>query len=115
MSRSLQQLPGEPIILETLHEDYSLAELAAGQVESQRLMDAQPQPVIWIADLRAAPRSFTESFIAMIGKLLQTPAPQHPRLQQIVYVLPAEYRASSPLPIPMFDTLEAALQYARCR
>lgn len=109
MSRSLQKLPGEPIILETLHEDYSMAELAAGMSEGQILLASQTQPVIWIADMRRAPIPFIQQFMQMIGGMLQSG--KHPMVQQIVYVLPTGMEKTVNLPI--FDTIESALRYAR--
>ena len=115
MSRRLEPLPGEPVIVETLCEDYSMAELAAGMAESQKLMDAQIAPVFWIADMRAAPRSFVEPFMAMISRLAPD-TPRHPNLRQIIYVLPAgplNTFGSSLGIMPVFGTLEQALHYAR--
>lgn len=114
MSRSLQTLPGEPIIVETLHADYSMAELAAGAPESQKLMDAQPAPVFWIVDMRAAPASFVAPFLAMISRLAAT-APRHPNLRQIIYVTGSMSIPDGGGSILLCGSLEDALHYARTR
>ncbi|HEX3053752.1 MAG TPA: hypothetical protein VHP83_24045 [Aggregatilineaceae bacterium] len=114
MSRQLQKLPDEPIILETLYANYSIAELAAGREEGQRLLDTQVQPVVWIADMRAASTAFIEEFMQIISRVSRNDTPQ-PYLRGLVYVLPPEYvnEMRQKLMIPLFDNLDDAFQQAR--
>jgi len=114
MSRQLQKLPNEPIILETLYADYSIAELAAGREEGQRLLETQVQPVVWIADMRAASTAFIGEFMQIISMISQNGAPQ-PYLRGLVYVLPPEYvdERRQKLMFPLVDNLDDAFQQAR--
>lgn len=87
MSYTLKKLPGEPIIIQKLHSDYSLA--AEGEqsiADSIALLDAQPEQVYYIVDLTDAHLSVNDVIQGANLASRQTQVLKHPKIRANLFI-----------------------------
>ena len=85
---TIEELPEESIIILTLHADFSVAAHQDQSIlELHKLLDAQPNPVIFIQDIRLLTITFSE-LIELATRLTRTPAAlfHHPKIARLISV-----------------------------
>jgi hypothetical protein len=125
MSYLNQKLPGEPIIISTLHKDFDYAtEAEPSAMENMALLNAATEPLYFIADMRAVHFDLGE---LIAGADLAAGGEQsmlrHPKIKEALFVvtdkimeIAAEGLATEAfgnIKLKMFDNLKDALAYAR--
>jgi len=122
----LKQFPDEPIVVQTMSPDYRLlVEFPEDHPKSYALLDELPHPVFWIVDISAVEELSMEDLLKGT-KLVSTgekPLYRHPNIRQVLYVstrdmikVAAEglkHDKFGNLDVQVFDSIEAALRYAR--
>lgn len=126
MTYSLNKLPGEPIILATIHEDYvPKRDIVQSDAEGIRLLDTCQEPVFYIIDIRALTKITMDDVFLAVKHSAQdaTSLFRHPNIRELLFVStnPTVKTATEGLSHAAFgkinartvDTLEEALAYAR--
>jgi hypothetical protein len=125
MSFTVVKYPNEPIIIQTFNEDYDMqAEIALSNRTTSEALDNSPEDGVYLIDVFNFQITFEEIVKgANIVARGERPLWHHPKLKQVVLVtadgllrMAAEGMAASVfggLKIPVFETLEEALAYAR--
>ncbi|NDJ75070.1 MAG: hypothetical protein GYB65_02330 [Chloroflexi bacterium] len=120
----IQKLPDGPITLYTATRDAHLRVLALSNQALRDVLDAQSDPVIHIADMRAAQLSFQDMItLAANAAWGQNALFRHPMIREVLIVtrdevlcLTAQSLTSDSygtIPIRLFSNLSEALAYAR--
>lgn len=121
---TLEQLPGEPIIIMTYKEPFDWqTEIPEASVEFVRMLEEQPGPVYFIHDFgfvgaTVADAIFTTNYVTRISKVLH-----HPKMKEFLATRASGLVALAAkgmdsdifgnVPVKAFDTVEEALEYAR--
>ena len=125
MSYSVEKLPDEPIVVTTLHADYSNDQDGeASMIETVALLDAQSEAVYYIFDVSRYSPSFDDVIAAVNwGGPGKSPTLRHPNVREPLIVthssmvkLAAQGLKSATwghLIVQVFGTVEEALAYAR--
>lgn len=125
MSFSVVKYPNEPIIVQTFNPDYNLyTEIALSNKESSEALENSPESGVYLIDVFNFPITFEEIVKgANIVARGERPLWHHPKLKQVILVtsdallrLAAEGMSAKVfggLQVPVFETLEQALAYAR--
>ena len=126
MSYSLELLPDEPILIITLHESYNHErDFEAYLNEAVVLLDSLDRPVYSITDITHIKVNIFQDFITGFNQVFrgQGATINHPNIDKVIIVstdklmkLGAKGLNSATfgfLSVPVFDTPEEALTYAR--
>ena len=124
MSYSIEKLPGEPVILTIMGEDFSMEEHEEFLGELIALFDSQPEPVYLIADVENYTFSLQDLLIA-VNKAARGGAAilHHPNLAGTLTVSTSKLMRLSAKGVKsdtfgnvhaeIFNTVEEALTYVR--
>ncbi len=118
MSFNVEKLPGEPVIITTINEDYVLTtELAQSNRAAMDLLEASDEPLFLIVDIHTS-LDFEEVMTGANSEMWL-----HPNIRQTILVTPdptvhmavqgMTTAAFGNLNIVAFDTLDAALKHVR--
>ncbi|NDJ55218.1 MAG: hypothetical protein GYB68_19270 [Chloroflexi bacterium] len=119
----IEQVPGEPIFILELHEDFCISDQIQSDEVSRTILDAQEEPAFFIVDLRHMPPLTLDDLIraANQGARSETPVWHHPKLRQLIFAselpiirLAAQGLNSAPfgnLSVEVFETVDEALAY----
>ena len=126
MPNSIQKLPNELIVIDTIPPDYHLSvELPQEMSKLFEAADHLEAPVFWIVDVSAVKEMTIEDLLTGTELLIRgkNPLYRHRNIREVLYIstsqlikLAAAGLASDlfgNLKIQVFESLEAALQYAR--
>lgn len=124
MQTELRKLPDERIIIRTFGKDYSYARDRRHVLnEDVALLDAQPEPVFHVLDLRELDLSFDDLLTGTHSATKESRFFGHPKQFELVVVTTSAFLKlaakgmSSPIfgsqKVRVFDTVEHALEYAR--
>ena len=125
MPTEFKKLDHEPIVIVTLPQQYDLAaELPTLLPKYISMLDAAPEPLYWIVDARNSPLTVEEIITgASLVAKGQHPLYHHPNIRQVIYItsnsmmkLAAKglnHAAFGHVNIKVFDSLDAALKFAR--
>ena len=126
MSFSVEQLPQEPIVISTLHEDMAfLSEMTDLQYAVREILEGSDEPLFLIVDLQLS-MGFEEMLVGAnaVGRGEQ-PVWHHPKIRQVVLVAPSDFLQTvakgmshemfGNLNIQVVKTRDEALEYIRSR
>lgn len=126
MSNTVQKLPNESIVIDKMSADYCLsAELPVGISKLFEFADGLIDPVFWIVDASEIQEITIEDILTGTELLIKGKKPfyRHPKIREVLYVSTSRLIRMAAaglkndlfgnLKISVFDTLEAALEYAR--
>ncbi|MFN8372935.1 MAG: hypothetical protein U0694_08665 [Anaerolineae bacterium] len=124
MSYTIEKLPDERIIINTLNEDYTFGHDSAPNVDELiALLDAQPVPTYLLIDLTAASVNFSDILQAIALVTKQYQLLKHRNVCESVVIANKPFLKSAaeglrnPLfgnvKIRVFDSIAAALAYVR--
>jgi len=123
---SIEQVPGEPIIILDLAEDFDFgADMDEGNQVAVQFLNSLPQPIFWVVDFRALERAgFTPNMDQLLfasSKVMDVW--RHPKVRQVLWVTSSsvlqlaapgfETEVFGNLSVRTFGTLDEALAYAR--
>jgi hypothetical protein len=128
MPVKLEQLPNEPIVIQTMSPDYRLTdELPQDHPKLYAFLDGLSEPVFWIVDISKV-RDINMEDLLKGTRLVATgekPLYHHPNMRQALYVSTKDliklaatglgHDQFGNLNVKVFDSLDAALAYARER
>jgi hypothetical protein len=87
MSYNVQLLTDEPILLETIHEDFNASTELAGLMEvGMQSLDAAGQPVVYIMDHRLLAMGLNDLIVAANQVAKQRNFLNHPNIKKIIMV-----------------------------
>jgi hypothetical protein len=88
MSYTTEKLPDAPVVLATFHADFDMAQEAeALNSDSLSPIEAQSEPVYYIADLSEYPPSLNDVMSAVNwGGPANTPTLRHPNVREAIFV-----------------------------
>jgi hypothetical protein len=123
---TIQKLPNEQIVVDTMSPDYHLSvELPQGISKLFEVADGLAEPVFWIVDASVVKEVTIEDLLTGTELLIRgkNPLYRHRNMREVLYVstspmvrLAAAGLANElfgNLKIRVFDNIESALQYAR--
>jgi hypothetical protein len=126
MSYSFELLPDEPILIATMYDSFSIKHDAEAHLsELASILDGLDQRVCYISDIRALKINVFQDFLAAVSKAFRgnEAVIKHPNITTTIIVSTAELIKLSAkglntevfghLSLPVFDTLDEALAYAR--
>lgn len=117
--------PGEPIIVQTLNDDFDVAgELGPAMREVHDVLSAYEKPVFLIVDMSAYKLSVDDLVVgASMSSGGEEPIFKHPNIRQVVFVSPSKIvelaakgmntATFGHVDIRVFASQEAALAYVR--
>jgi len=128
MPVKLEQLPNEPIVIQTMSPDYHLIEeFPKDHPKLYALLDGLSEPVFWIVDISKVENIDMQDLLTGT-KLVATSDKSlyhHPNMRQALYVSTKDliklaatglsHEQFGKLNVKVFDNLDAALAYARER
>ncbi|MDX9990741.1 MAG: hypothetical protein RBS68_01710 [Anaerolineales bacterium] len=126
MTSTLQKLPNEPIIVDSMSPDYNLSvELPQALPKLIETLEQLTEPVFWIVDVSKVEKMSVEDLLVGTDLLItgQNPLYRHRNIREAMYVTNNQMIRMAAagvsdeffgnLKIQVFETLEAALQYVR--
>jgi hypothetical protein len=126
MSFKVERLPGEPIVVTILFEDFDLkSEIVLANKAEHDLFDASPEPVFMIVVFRARQTLDEMMQGASVAGREKGAVLHHPNVREVMFVsrekavhmlaqgLATEIYGN--VPVKAFDTLDDALGYARSK
>lgn len=125
MSFTVVKYPNEPILVQTFNPDYDMhVELPLSNKASSEALDNSPEAGVYLIDVFNFQISFEEIVKgANVVARGERPLWHHPKLKQVILVtsdgllrMAAEGMSAKVfggLEVPVFETLEEALAYAR--
>jgi hypothetical protein len=125
MTYSVEKLHGQPIVLFTASDDYSITnELMQSIVDAEQVISVQREPVYYIQDLRAITIADMDEYIMGSNALNRGDSPlyHHPKIKKVISVtaddtlkMAFEGMQSALFgntDVLIFDTLDEALDFA---
>ena len=126
MTNTIQKLPNEPIVVDSMSPDYDLAvELPQALPKLIETVEQLAEPVFWVVDISKVEEMDVEDLLIGTELLItgEKALYHHPNIREVMYVTSSQMiRLAATglsddlfgnLKIHVFETLEAALQYAR--
>jgi hypothetical protein len=88
MSYTIEKLPGDPIIVATTGEDFSIStEIDPLNVDLLKLLDAATEPIYYIVDVRTISISVSDAIYAATAVARTENAPfRHPNMKHVIIV-----------------------------
>ena len=126
MPNLVQKLPNEPIVVDSVTSDYHLStDLPQSITQLFEVADNLTEPVFWIVDVSAVKDMTIEDILTGTELLIRgkNPLYRHRNIREVLYVSTSQLirlaaaglknELFGNLKISVFDTRDAALEYAR--
>ena len=125
MSYSVEKLPGEPIVVSTMLDDFSVADHLPGMIdELSALFDSQPEPVYYISDVGHLSLNLEDILFGSTATARgQNPVLHHPNIKRTILVTSSKMiklavkgmnsEVFGNIRIDLFETVDEAFAYVR--